>query len=118
MYQILAQASEPVPGQSEPPAFFKLITSQFFLIAMLVVVFYIFVIRANKTKEKQRKNMLNEMKKGDRVQTIGGILAGVVEVREDRVLLKVDETSNTKIWFARSAVHKVLGEEKSVEVTK
>jgi len=52
------------------------------------------------------------------VQTIGGILAGVVEVREDRVLLKVDETSNTKIWFARSAVHKVLGEEKSVEVTK
>jgi len=47
------------------------------------------------------------------VQTIGGILGTVIEAREGDVLLKVDESSNTKIRFARSAIHRVLEEEKS-----
>jgi hypothetical protein len=37
----------------------------------------------------------------------------VVDTRDDRVLLKVDETSNTKIWYARSAIHRVVAEEKA-----
>jgi hypothetical protein len=32
-------------------------------------------------------------------------------VRDDKILLKVDESNNTKVWFARSAIHRVLGEE-------
>ncbi len=47
------------------------------------------------------------------MQTIGGELGKVVEAREDRVLLKVDESSNTKIWYTRSAINRVLGEEKA-----
>ena len=54
-----------------------------------------------------------------RVQTIGGIIGKVVEADdEDRILVKVDETSNTKIWFTRNAIHRVLGEEKSAEVPR
>jgi preprotein translocase subunit YajC len=40
-------------------------------------------------------------------------LGTVVEAREDEVVLKVDETSNTKIKFTRSAIHRVLEEEKA-----
>jgi preprotein translocase subunit YajC len=50
------------------------------------------------------------------VQTIGGVLGKVVETEDSRMLLKVDESSNTKIWFSRDAIYKVLGEEKAVEV--
>jgi preprotein translocase subunit YajC len=57
--------------------------------------------------------MLSELKKGDRVQTIGGILGTVVEARDTEILVKVDESSNAKIRFSRSAIHRVIEEEKS-----
>ena len=57
--------------------------------------------------------MLAKMKKGDEIQTIGGEYGRVVDVRDDRVLVKVDETSNTKIWYSRNAIHRVVTEEKA-----
>ena len=107
---ILAQATQPVV---ESTGLEKLIHSPVVPILLFGFIFYVFVIRGKKKENTNRKNMLSEMKKGDRVQTIGGILANVVETRDDRILLKVDETSNTKIWFARAAIHKVLGDEKT-----
>ena len=57
--------------------------------------------------------MLSALKKGDEVQTIGGVLGKVIETRDDRVLLKVDESSNAKMWFTRAAIQRVITEEKS-----
>lgn len=79
---------------------------------LAMAVLYFFVFRSKSQKEKQRVKMLKELTKGDRIQTIGGILGTVVETRDDTVLVKVDETSNTKITFSRSAVHRVVEEEK------
>jgi preprotein translocase subunit YajC len=78
---------------------------------VLIVVFFWMTTRSRKRQEREKQDMLGAMKRGDRVQTIGGILGNVVEVREDRILLKVDEGNNTKVWFARSAIHRVLGDE-------
>ena len=78
---------------------------------LLLVLFVVMSSRTRKRQEQEKQNMLGAMKRGDRVQTIGGILGNVVEVREDRILLKVDEGNNTKVWFARSAIHRVLGDE-------
>ena len=75
----------------------------------------IFVFRSKRTQDKKRTDMLSALKRGDRVQTIGGILGTVVEARDADVLLKVDESSNTKIRFSRSAIHRVLEEEKAAE---
>jgi preprotein translocase subunit YajC len=80
-------------------------------IILVMVLFIWMTSRSRKRQEQQKKDMLGAMKRGDRVQTIGGILGNVVEVRDDRILLKVDESNNTKVWFARSAIHRVLGEE-------
>lgn len=79
---------------------------------LIAVVFYFFLLRPKNKQEKQRVAMLNSLKKGDRIQTIGGILGTVVESRDDEVVVKVDETSNTKITFSRSAIHRVREEEK------
>ena len=76
-----------------------------------ILVLYFFVFRSKKTKDKQRVDMLANLKRGDRVQTIGGILGTVVEARENDVILKVDESTNTKIRFSRSAIHRVVEEE-------
>lgn len=85
--------------------------TQFIPLILIVVIFYFFVIRSKRTQDKKRNEMLNQLKKGDRIQTIGGVLGTVVEAREDDVLVKVDESSNTKIRFARSAIHRVVNEE-------
>jgi preprotein translocase subunit YajC len=114
---IVAQASGPAgaaaTGGTEAPGWAQLLTSPIPLMVLLLGVMYFFVFRSKRTQDRQRHDMLAEMKRGDRVQTIGGILGKVVEAEATRVLVKVDENSNTKIWFARSAIHRVLGEEKA-----
>ncbi len=42
------------------------------------------------------------------MQTIGGVIGSVVEVKPDYVVLKVDESSNTRITFSRSAIQQIL----------
>jgi preprotein translocase subunit YajC len=56
--------------------------------------------------------MVQSLKKNDRVQTIGGMLGTIIDVKDDEVLVKVDESNNTKIWFIASAISRVLSEEK------
>lgn len=82
---------------------------QIFLILLLVVGgMILFSILGQRRDRKKRDSMLSAIKKHDRVQTIGGVIGSVVEVKPDYVVLKVDETSNTRITFARSAVQQVL----------
>jgi preprotein translocase subunit YajC len=50
--------------------------------------------------------MLDNLKKGDKVVTIGGIRGTVLSVKEQTVIVKVDET--TKIEFSKSAVSSVI----------
>ncbi len=79
---------------------------------LILVMAWLFIFRPKNKQEKKRVQMLSSLKKGDRIQTIGGILGTVVESRDDEVIVKVDETSNTKITFSRSAIHRVREEEK------
>jgi preprotein translocase subunit YajC len=95
------------------PGFMDFFASPMFPLLLGIVVLYVFMFRSKKNQERQRQDMLGQMKRGDRVQTIGGILGKVVEVEDSKVLLKVDENSNTKIWFSRAAIQRVVTEEKS-----
>jgi preprotein translocase subunit YajC len=106
----IAQTTGPTTRQARPQ-WTDLLTSPIVPLVLVMVVFLVFSSRTRRRQEKAKQDMLGAMKRGDRVQTIGGILGNVVEVREDRVLLKVDEGNNTKVWFARSAIARVIGDE-------
>jgi preprotein translocase subunit YajC len=80
---------------------------------LLGILFYFLVFGTKRKEAKKREDMLGQLKKGDEVVTIGGQVGKVIEVRSDRVQLKVDESSNTKIWFLRSAIHRVLEDDKA-----
>ena len=73
---------------------------------LIIVVFYFLVIRPQNKKQKEAKKLLESIKKGDRVQTIGGLQGVVDSVKDDTVLLRVDD--NVKLKFAKSAVATVL----------
>ena len=83
---------------------------------ILVIVVFWWIMSRGQRKERQRyANMLASLKRNDRVQTVGGILGIVVDVRDDEVVLKVDETNNVKMRFARSAIKDVLRESGAAE---
>ena len=111
----LAQQAPPTTGPTTQnvPGWARLVQGLGPMLPLIaVMVLFIWMTsRSRKRQEKIKQDMLGGMKRGDRVQTIGGILGNVVEVRDDRVLLKVDEGNNTKVWFARSAIHRILGDE-------
>jgi preprotein translocase subunit YajC len=72
------------------------------------VIMYVIMIRPQKIKERERKEMLSKLKKNDHVVTIGGIHGTIVTVKDKEIVLKVDESSNMKLRFARSAIAKVV----------
>jgi preprotein translocase subunit YajC len=81
-----------------------------FIWIMLVAVgaMILFSILGQRKERKKREALINAVKKHDRVQTIGGIIGSIVEVKPNTVVLKVDESSNTRITFSRSAIQQVL----------
>ncbi len=80
-----------------------------FLPLMLVVVaMFAFTMFGQRRDRKKRKTLLESIKKHDRIQTVGGVIGAIVEVKSDTIVLKVDESSNTRLTIARSAVQQVL----------
>jgi preprotein translocase subunit YajC len=117
LLEILAQGTtQPATTQAvKKPGWAEFLSSPLTLIMACFLIFYVFIIRSKKKQDTSRRDMLNQLKKGDRIQTIGGILGTVIEAREDEVLVKVDESSNTKMRFVRSAIHRVVDESKDKE---
>jgi preprotein translocase subunit YajC len=86
---------------------------QGFLFALLLAIgVYMLVLASyNRKEKKQYQQMLANLKKNDRVMTIGGIVGSVVSATPEEVVVKVDESNNVKVTFVRSAIKKVLTEE-------
>jgi preprotein translocase subunit YajC len=74
-------------------------------IVAIIAVFYFLIIRPQNKKQKDTQRMLSELKKGDRVVSIGGIHGVIQSVREGSVIVKVDE--NCKVEFSRNAISSV-----------
>ena len=79
----------------------------FMMVAFVAILLGTQIWTARKERKK-RDALLNAIKKHDRVQTAGGVIGSVIEVKPETIVLKVDENSNTRITFARSAVVAVL----------
>lgn len=70
-------------------------------LALIIVVFYFFMIRPQMKKQKEATNFRNALKKGDKVYTTGGIYGKITDVKEktitleiaDNVIVKVDKSA-------------------------
>jgi len=76
---------------------------------MAMLVFLFLTMRSQRKREKrEREELHSRMKKGDRVLTAGGAIGTIMNVKDEQVVVKVDETTNTKMTFIKSAIQKVL----------
>jgi preprotein translocase subunit YajC len=85
------------------------IVAQILPIVAIIAIFYFLVIAPANKQRKKTQEMLDALKKGDRVLTTGGIYGSVQGIETDVVYLKIAD--NVKIKIARSAVASVLGPE-------
>ena len=73
---------------------------------LIFVVFYFLLIRPQRKKDKEAKQMLANLKVGDRVCTIGGIYGTIVRIKDDVMTIEVGE-NKTQLVFARWAIRNV-----------
>lgn len=76
--------------------------SQFIMLGAMVVIFYMFFIRPQQKKQKNQKNFINELNKGDKVVTMGGIHGKVTEVTDTTLTIDIDR--GTKITIEKSSI--------------
>ena len=84
---------------------------QLFFIGGIFVVMYFILFREPRKRQRQQQQMVQSIKKNDKVRTVGGIIGTVVDVKDDEIVLKVDESNNTKIRIMASAIGKNLSNE-------
>lgn len=80
---------------------------------VVFAVFYFLLIRPQKKKDKELKQMRDSINVGDKVVTIGGLCATVAKVEEERVVLEVGP-NRTKMPFEKWAIGTVT-EKKEVK---
>ena len=77
----------------------------------MFVLMYVILFRGPRKKQQEHKQMMQNLAKNDRVQTIGGILGTVVDIKDDEITLKIDESNNTKLKLVRSAISRNLSKD-------
>ncbi len=78
-------------------------------VLIMVVIFYFMLYRPQKKQQKKRQVLLDSLKKGQKVLTIGGIHGEIVTLSEETAVLRVAE--KVEMTFARSAIAQVLGKD-------
>ncbi|MGD9634762.1 MAG: preprotein translocase subunit YajC [Pirellulales bacterium] len=104
--QLWLFAQQEAPAQQDPNAFFKMMGPLIIIFAL----FYFLMIRPQKKKDDEFKKLVSELKENDHIITIGGIHGVVTNVQRDadRVTIRVDESTGTKLRINSSAIARVV----------
>ncbi len=81
----------PPAGQNQNPFM------SFLPIILIFIVFYFFMIRPQMKKAKDEKKFKEELKKGDKVVTLGGIHGKIIEVEEKTFIVEIDNGVRVKV---------------------
>ncbi|MFO7896066.1 MAG: preprotein translocase subunit YajC [Candidatus Cloacimonadales bacterium] len=109
MYTFLLEAGAPATqggGMS--------LISQFLPFVFIAAIFYFLIIRPQQKKQKEHQAMIEAVAINDEVFTSGGLKGKVANIKKDKniIVLRVDDTTGTKIEFQRSAIAAVISKAK------
>ena len=85
------------------------------MILVLIAIFYLFMIRPESKRKKQQDEMRNNLRKGDQITTIGGVVGRIVKIDTDTIIIETSE-DRVRMEFAKWAVSTV-GVQKKIEDT-
>lgn len=79
--------------------------SSLIFLGAIFAIFYFFIIRPQSQRQKELQKMVDELEKGDKIVTSGGMIAKVTTVDEDTVLAEIDK--GVKARFKKSSISDV-----------
>ena len=85
------------------------------MIVVLIAVFYLYMIRPESKRKKQQEEMRSNLRKGDQITTIGGVVGRIVKIDTDTIIIETSE-DRVRMEFAKWAVSTV-GVQKKIEDT-
>ena len=101
LMNLLAMAPPPGEGGDAPSGGFF-----FGWIAIMIAIFYVMIIRPQRRREKERQELLKNIKTGDHVLFSGGVIGVIANVKEKTFVIKIAD--KTKVEVLRGAVTQVL----------
>ena len=82
--------------------------AQFATFVILIAVFYLFMIRPQRKRDKEEKEMRNNIQPGDEICTIGGFIGKVVSVKDDTIVIE-SSADRTRLRLYRWAIRNKEG---------
>ncbi len=107
MINLIAQAAAPTA-----PAGFPI--SMFAEMALIFGAFYFLLIAPQKKKQKEHDKLITTLQSGDEIVTTGGIYGTITNVKDDRFIVRISDTTKIEIGkaFVQTVVKKPGAEEK------
>jgi len=96
--QFLLLAKPPADGESGGGGGMSMLL----MLGAIILVFYFFMIRPQQRKQKQMSNFRDNLKRGDKIVTIGGIHGKITDVQEGTFIIEVED--GTKLRIEKAAV--------------
>jgi preprotein translocase subunit YajC len=94
------------------------IVMQMLPLVLIFVVFYFLLIRPQQKKMKDHREMLGQLKRGDRVVTAGGIVATITKVKDGSDEIEAEIAPNVKVTVVRGTIGTVLRPEAANDEAK
>ena len=104
-----AQAGAASPGGQLAPLL---------MMVLFIVIFYFLLIRPQQKKMKEHREMLGQLKRGDRVVTAGGIVATITKVKDCSDEIEAEIAPNVKVMVVRGTIGSVLRPEAANDEAK
>ena len=102
----------PVAGQAAPNPLVQIVP-----LVLIFIVFYFFMIRPQQKKQKDREKVLDSLKRGDKIITIGGLHGTVAGIDTEKKTVLVQVNDSTKITFDRTAIANIEKQETGDKLT-
>ena len=97
MLNLTSLIAQVAPSTQTSPVF------AFLPLVLMFVVFYFLLIRPQQKRQKELQQMIQDIKKGDRIVTSGGVIGVIAGIQDDYVILKVGD-AETKMEILKSAI--------------
>lgn len=103
--ETVGTASRPAGQQQEP-------FNMFYMIVPMIIVFWLFIIRPEKKRQAQQKELLNAVKKNDKIILAGvGMYGEVAEVEGDEVTVIIDKKKDVRVKVRKEAIGGIVNTE-------
>ena len=76
------------------------------MVVVMVAVFYFLILRPQRKRDKEQKDMMSKLSVGDKVTTIGGLVGVVAQIKDEEVTISTS-VANTLVVFTKSAIQTV-----------